>query len=128
MRRNGLLSGACYAVGDGKSINIWLDSWVPWIEGYKPKRKDDSVEPNPLVVDKLLNSSTREWRQDRLQQLFDQESIEGINKITITIRPIPDKLYGSKTPKGSSQSSQPIEQTWHLPQVPTVKYGRSFGS
>jgi hypothetical protein len=54
MRRNGLLSGACYAVGDGKSINIWLDSWVPWIEGYKPKRKDDSVEPNPLVVEKLL--------------------------------------------------------------------------
>jgi hypothetical protein len=58
--KKGLESGACYVVGDGKSINIWLDPWVYWIEGYKPKPKDDSIEQNPMVVESLINSSTRE--------------------------------------------------------------------
>jgi hypothetical protein len=79
------VSGACYVVGDGKSINIWMDPWIPWIEGYKPKPKDDSVEQNPMVIESLINSSTREWKQERLQKLFNQESMEGINKIIINI-------------------------------------------
>jgi hypothetical protein len=28
-----LAPGACYIVGDGKSINVWLDTWIPWVEG-----------------------------------------------------------------------------------------------
>jgi hypothetical protein len=62
-----------------------MDPWIPWIEGYKPKPKDDSVEQNPMVIESLINSSTREWKQERLQKLFNQESMEGINKIIINI-------------------------------------------
>ncbi len=45
-----LVKGACYVVGDGKSIDVWRDSWIPWVEGFKPKPKDDTVNCNPLMV------------------------------------------------------------------------------
>ena len=28
--------GACYQFGDGRTISVWTDSWVPWLEGFKP--------------------------------------------------------------------------------------------
>ena len=31
--------GACNNVGDGISINIWMDPWIPWLEGFKPRKK-----------------------------------------------------------------------------------------
>ena len=29
-----IIKGACYLIGDGASINVWLDSWVPWIQDF----------------------------------------------------------------------------------------------
>ena len=29
--------GACYLLGDGRSIDIWADPSVPWLEGFKPQ-------------------------------------------------------------------------------------------
>lgn len=31
--------GACYLVGNGASINVWLYSWVPWLLEFKTKPK-----------------------------------------------------------------------------------------
>jgi hypothetical protein len=27
--KNLILKGACFLVGDGKSIDVWLDPWIP---------------------------------------------------------------------------------------------------
>lgn len=70
-------------VGDEKSINIWLDLWVPWIEGFKPKPKDDYVPQLSIMVDSLIMLNTKEWNQDLLNQLFDRNSIEAIKRIPI---------------------------------------------
>ena len=40
-------NGACYLVGDGKSIDVWRVPWIPWLEGFKPKPKDNSISLNP---------------------------------------------------------------------------------
>lgn len=34
-----IVKGACYLIGDGTSINVWQDPWVPWIDGFRPKPK-----------------------------------------------------------------------------------------
>ena len=32
-----VIKGVCYLIGDGASINIWMDPWVPWIQNFKPR-------------------------------------------------------------------------------------------
>ncbi len=98
-----LRPGACYAVGDGRSIKVWMDPWVSWIEGFKPKPRDDSIPQNPRMVDSLFNPITKEWNHNDLKQLFDKESIEGIIRIMIPTSPTPDKLIGLKILKDYSQ-------------------------
>ena len=92
--------GACYLVGDEKAINIWMDPWVPWIEGFKPKPKDKSVLQNPMAVENLINPNSKTWNQELLHQIFDQASIVAINELSISVSPSPDKLIWILNPKG----------------------------
>jgi hypothetical protein len=91
-----LQPGTCYAVGDGKSISIWKDPWVPWLEDFKPKPKDQAALSYPMMVDSLINPITNSWKIDLLQLLFEPESIEAICKITVPMRPTADKLIWVK--------------------------------
>jgi hypothetical protein len=50
-----LLKGVCYLVGNGTSIDVWKDSWVLCLEGYKPVKRDENVVINPLSVASLIN-------------------------------------------------------------------------
>uniref|UniRef100_A0A2N9HY11 ABC-2 type transporter transmembrane domain-containing protein n=1 Tax=Fagus sylvatica TaxID=28930 RepID=A0A2N9HY11_FAGSY len=69
-----LLRSACFQVGDGKSINVWKDPWIPWLTGFKPKPKNQSISLNPLMVSSLINFNTKSWKTDQLIELFDEES------------------------------------------------------
>jgi hypothetical protein len=110
-----LLPDACYVVGNGKSINIWVDPWVPCIEGFKPKQKNDFVPQNPRMVDSLVNPTTKEWNHNELQQLFDKDSMEGIIRITIPASPTPDKLIWVKDLKGKFT----VKSAYHVSQLPS---------
>jgi hypothetical protein len=96
-----LEKGACFQVGDGKSINVWKDPWIPWLTGFKPKLKNQSISLNPLMVSSLINFNTKSWKTDQLIELFDEESILAIQKITIPIRSRPEKLIWVNDPKGA---------------------------
>uniref|UniRef100_A0A2N9GTN8 Reverse transcriptase domain-containing protein n=1 Tax=Fagus sylvatica TaxID=28930 RepID=A0A2N9GTN8_FAGSY len=95
-----VLKGACYMVGDGNSINIWKDPWVPWLEDFKPKPKDDSIQFNPQMVSSLIDQNAHNWKLEALEQLFDQESVEAISRIIIPIRQREDKLMWIHDHKG----------------------------
>lgn len=68
--------------------------------GFKPKPRDDAVPLNPMAVESLINPTIREWNHDLLQQLFDKESIAGISRITIPVRPTYNKMIWVEDPKG----------------------------
>lgn len=69
MQKKIIVKAVCFMVGDCPSINIWLD------QDYKPKPKDDSIIPVPMMVSSLINPSTKSWCVNRLEELFDVESI-----------------------------------------------------
>ena len=53
------------------------------------------------MVSSLINLNTKSWKTDQLIELFDEESIFAIQKITIPIRSRPDKLIWVNDPKGA---------------------------
>ena len=81
--KNVIEKGACFLVGDGCSINVWMDPWIPRIEGFKTKPRDRLIPKNSMAVSSLINSSTHEWSLDLLFDLFELEIVAAIQKIRI---------------------------------------------
>ncbi|XP_075640568.1 putative mitochondrial protein AtMg00310 [Castanea sativa] len=49
-----ILKGVCYLIGDETSINVWMDLWVPWIQGFKPEPRDQSFSQVPIMKESLM--------------------------------------------------------------------------
>jgi hypothetical protein len=75
--------GVCYLVGDGNSINVWKDLWIPWSQNFKPTPIVPGEDQEPMLVSNLIHPSTRRWKVDLLINLFEDESVEAILKIKI---------------------------------------------
>ena len=67
---------------------------------FEPRPKDDSIIQVPIMVSSLINPLTKSWCENRLMELFDDESIEAIKRIQIPIRPRQDSLMWIKGHKG----------------------------
>jgi hypothetical protein len=98
--RDVVKKGACFAVGDGSSIDMWKDPWVPWLEGFIPTPKDPTLPITSLPVSNLIDPVTRKWRINVLKELVDSNSLEAIEKIIIPLEPLQDKLIWTLDPCG----------------------------
>ena len=119
-----IASGACFLVGDGATIDIWKDPWVPWLPCFLPKPRIES-DKESLMVACLINQTSRSWNLPKLMELFYDDSVKAINKIRIPVIPHPDKLVWIPDPKGnfsvhsvykvhtSAQSSTNQEIQWN---------------
>lgn len=83
--------GACYIVGNGKSINIWTDPWVPYIPGFKVRPKNsDVINISPFCVDELIDPVGKCWNLEVLKMLFNDDVINEILLIEIPAHDVPD--------------------------------------
>ncbi|GMI72452.1 hypothetical protein HRI_000914500 [Hibiscus trionum] len=89
----GLLEkGVSWMVGDGKSINVWNDSWVP---GLKDGRV--SVDPIPLQyswVSDLIednSSNAHSWKEEVIRRIFPDDQANLILSIKLPTISIPDE-------------------------------------
>lgn len=97
MQKDIIVKGACFKIGDGQSVNVWLDRWI---EGFKPKLKDESVSLDPMMVSSLINSINHTWIERKLSELFAPESVAAIKRISLPLSPKKDSLMWTKEPKG----------------------------
>jgi hypothetical protein len=75
---------ACYAIGDGKSVNIWSDPGIPSMQGFKPATNPSL---NTLPHNKnanLISTHNRSWEMDKLNMLFDADSVSHIQKLNLS--------------------------------------------
>uniref|UniRef100_A0A2N9HA44 RNase H type-1 domain-containing protein n=1 Tax=Fagus sylvatica TaxID=28930 RepID=A0A2N9HA44_FAGSY len=96
-----IVKGACFLVGDGLSIDIWKEPWVPWLPKFTPKPTAHSNNTQPMTVAELIDPICRCWNETKLNELFDATSISTIKRISIPTTLTKDKLVWILEPKGN---------------------------
>jgi hypothetical protein len=98
--KNLITKGACFLIGNGGSIDIWKEPWVPWLPGYILRPKSLTTNYPLLKVADLINPINNCWFEEKLLKLFDEESINAIKRIVIPAAPSLDKLIWILDAKG----------------------------
>ena len=92
--------GACFIIGDGESVDVWLDPWVPWINGFITEPKVGSVIQSEMKVSQLIDLDQRTWKTSLIRNIFNPTSALAILSIRIPTSPCPDKLLWIPDSKG----------------------------
>ena len=106
--------GACFLVGDGSLIDVWKDLQVPWLPNFLPKSKAPLTYTEPLKVTCLIDPTLKCWIDTKLYELFDEETIEAIKKISIPPTPISDKLVWILNSKGTFSVKSTYTTSQHI--------------
>jgi hypothetical protein len=64
-----ITKGSCWRIGNGKSINIWNDNWLPFQSNFKPYTKAPAQTTLSHVND-LIDSNTNDWNQAIIESTF----------------------------------------------------------
>ena len=80
--RDVLLSGARWRIGNGVTVSIWKDAWLPSLE--HPKIQSPAVDLfSKALVNSLFSPSHNTWNMDLLHQFFSNREFELIKKIPL---------------------------------------------
>ena len=87
-----LRAGHCWRVGDGLSINVYRDRWIPKYPTNKTflSVRDDEEE---VWVSSLINQDLHVWRRDVIMARFTREEGEAICDIPLSRRQVLDSVF-----------------------------------
>ena len=79
--REALRSGLIFRVGDGSSISVWNDKWIPGTISMSPifRPQHTTIER----VSELIDPSNWSWRQELVRNNFIAPDAEAILNIPI---------------------------------------------
>ena len=75
----------CFQVGNGASIRIWSDPWIPNLLSFIPSPKEGAKSDLALVVSQLLMPEHRNWDMAKLNYFFEELVVELILSIPIPV-------------------------------------------
>jgi ribonuclease HI len=107
--RNLLQRGLIWRVGNGSSINIWRDRWIPTPTSY-------SVQSPPALhfvgnrVLALIDRDSKSWKWPLLQPLFNPVEAKVIASIPLSSNLPPDRLIWLDTKNGNFS----VRSAYHL--------------
>jgi ribonuclease HI len=96
--RNLLTNGIRWNVGNGESINPFLDPWIPKSGNFKPFCIHQSL---PITVKDLMLSNSNSWDIPKLNSYFHLDDVNIIKDIPISSNNRPDILVWHYTAKGN---------------------------
>ena len=94
-----LKAGLRWRVGNGETIKIWRDKWLPCPTTYSVISPQQVLEEN-ATVDRLINRDTMQWRGDLLDSVFLPRDAEVIRAIPLSARQPRNCLIWTGTKKG----------------------------
>ena len=86
-----LRSGYCWRVGNGSSISVLWDKWIP---NYPTNKvfHPTNVLVDEMAVSELIDSDSHVWRNDAIMALFYREDADAITKIPLSRRVVPNSI------------------------------------
>ena len=86
-----LRSGYCWRVGNGSSISVLGDKWIPNYPINKVLHPTNELV-DEMAVSELIDTDLHVWRSDVIKALFHREDAELITKIPLSRRVVPDSI------------------------------------
>lgn len=84
--------GALWLIGDGRSIDIWDDAWIP---GCRGGRLHEIVGCDEFItgqVEQLIDRGRHVWKIENLEFCVPEEDCTAIEQIPILPSCIPNRL------------------------------------
>ena len=91
--------GIRWQVGDGASIRVWCDKWVPRSSTYMVVSPEKPWLQVALVKD-LINRGECEWNVELVKQCFSAEDASAILGISLSLTGRHDKLVWAVNKSG----------------------------
>ena len=86
--------GAKWRVGNGESIKVWGDNWLPSLS--HPRIQGPlTTEMQEAKVISLINPITHQWKSTLISSAFNQDVCELIQQIQLSKTPAEDALFWS---------------------------------
>ncbi|KAK4259268.1 hypothetical protein QN277_005616 [Acacia crassicarpa] len=91
----------CWQIGNGESVRLWHDKWIPSL----PSRKlnpisESSQQPNSTVAT-IISSEGNQWNLNRIAHLVDDHARDAIMAIPLPRAPIEDKIMWTPANNGA---------------------------
>uniref|UniRef100_A0A7N2MU32 Reverse transcriptase domain-containing protein n=1 Tax=Quercus lobata TaxID=97700 RepID=A0A7N2MU32_QUELO len=97
--RDVIQRGATWRVGNGEKINIWQQRWLPRKHPpYLPICPIQDFENSSVSC--LIDQSTRQWKADLVDGLFNEEDAELVKSIPLSQGEAEDVLFWPYTKNG----------------------------
>ncbi|XP_062147743.1 uncharacterized protein LOC133856702 [Alnus glutinosa] len=99
MSAKGLLQGLIWRIGEGRSIKIWQDRWLPTPTSYTVQ-SHHRVIPDSCIVSMLIDHEVCGWNSGLITEIFNPEEAKVI--VTLPLCPTlpPDRLVWRGTTNG----------------------------
>ena len=107
--KNLLTKGLLWRVGDGTSIKIWTDRWLPTVGSHKVESPVNVLSTDARVCD-LLDTNTNWWKTDLVSSIFGVGEAEAICSIPVCPRTRQDKLVWM----GTKHGEYTIRSAYHM--------------
>ena len=86
-----LRSGYCWRVGNGSSISVLEDKWIPNHPTNKVLHPIHELV-DEMAISELIDLELHVWRGDMIMTLFHREDVDVITKIPLSRRVIPNSI------------------------------------
>lgn len=96
MGRDIIETATKWEVGDGRSIRIREDVWLPSGKLIGLANRDD-----PRMVADLIDHDAKAWNLSRVTELFDENVVKEILAQPLSLHPNSDKLIWTANSSGS---------------------------
>ncbi|GKV13708.1 hypothetical protein SLEP1_g24695 [Rubroshorea leprosula] len=138
-----LKKGSCWKIGNGDSVCLWRDPWVPDSGVLSSIIEDRNIKY--ARVSSLMDHTKFQWDLTKLQQLFPSDTMEKISNIPLSNRCAHDRLicrhtingrfvvksvyrfawdaiYGSSFNEYNELMKPVWSAIWHMDTVPKIKH------